>query len=195
LTTIIEETPQQLPLPDPDALPAWVRAALDSWDTSHATYWGLDILKAIYKELQTPYHLEKIEQKVFRRLKILARVWQKANFRTYITSFEQQILDAEIEALRKPYSTRLYVYERQVYDGEGDYYRVTEESYQHDTDFIVRHIQRKLGSYGVIMGNHQILHTLHSISAVLDACDKMDIKVEIVQSHQRVLQYRLRKAG
>lgn len=173
----------QLPLPNPDTIPAWVHAALDRWDTSRATYLGLEVLKHQYPELQSAYE-NPMERDVFRKLRVLAISWQNVGYRTYITSFEKMLLDIEIKALRNPLSTRR--------SDTGNYL---------DLDWILNFMQRELGGYsggkqrrrqtGIAMGKRHILATLDGISAVYMCCETMGIEVKIVSSHKETLQVSL----
>lgn len=174
------ELPLQLPLPNPDTIPAWVHAALDRWDTRKVTYLGFEVLKQQYAELQSSYD-NPMERDVFRKLRILAISWQGVNFRTYITSFEKMLLNAEIKALGQPMSTR-----------RGDLGNQT------DMDFILEFIQKELGGYGggkrrkqgtgIVMGKRHILATLDGISAVYMACETLGVDVKIESSQREILQ-------
>ena len=170
--TIVEK-PQpdviQIPLPDPATIPAWVHMALDRWDTSHATYYGYDILRQIYPELHSSYD-NPLERQVYRKLRVLALCWQRAGYRTYITSFEKQILDAEIKALENPLSSR-----------RGDM------GIQLDMEWILSFIQSRLGSYRVAMGKRHILATLDGISAIYTVCETMGIEVKMESSERTPL--------
>ncbi len=177
----------QLPLPNPDELPAWVQMALGRHEIGKSVYIGYNALKELYAVLQQSYS-SRIETEVFKKLRVQALAWQQANYRTYITAFEKQILDAEIIALEKPYATKRYEYQRQVLSIHGEYEWVTEESWQHDTDWIISFIQKRLGSYGVIMGKHQILQTLTSVSAVYYACELIGVTTVIMASHREYIE-------
>jgi hypothetical protein len=177
----------QLSLPDPVQIPAWVRAALDRWDTKRATYRGLEVLKQQYPELQSSYD-NPMERDVFRKLRVLAISWQNVNYRTYITSFEKMLLDIEIKALKNPLSTRR--------SDTGNYL---------DLDWILDFMQRELGGYGsgkrgkrqtgIVMGKRHILATLDGISAIYMVCETMGIEVKVVSSHKVTLQEALRKSA
>lgn len=189
------EPPQQMPLPDPDELPAWVHAALDKWDTSNATYIGLRVLRENYAALRKPHALEQVENMAFSHLRHLATLWQFANFRTYVTSFELQVLEAEKEALQKPFALKRYTYQTMCRDGNGDVYWIDEEHWQHDRKWIVGFIQKRLGRYGAIMGEHQIQNTLNKLDAIYEVCESLEIEVRVYESHIQPLQQRLRKAS
>jgi hypothetical protein len=175
-----EDTPLQIPLPNPDTIPAWVHAALDRWDTSRATYLGLEVLRQQYPLLQSSYD-NPMERDVFRKLRVLALSWQSVNYRTYITSFEKMLLDAEIKALRNPLSTRR--------SDTGNY---------PDIDWILNFIQNEIGGYsggkqrkrqaGIIMGKRHILATLDGISAIYTICETMGVQVQIMASFKEQLQ-------
>jgi len=181
--TIVEK-PQpdiiQIPLPDPATIPAWVHAALDRWETSRATYLGLEVLKMQYPLLQSSYE-NPMERDVFRKLRCLAISWQNVNYRTYITSFEKMLLDLEIKALKNPLSTRR--------SDTGNYL---------DMDWILDFIQKELGGYGagkrgkrqvgIAMGKRHILATLDGISAIYMVCETMGIAVKIASSDRATLQ-------
>jgi hypothetical protein len=177
---ILSELPIQIPLPDPATIPAWVHAALDRWDTSRATYLGLEVLRQQYPLLQSSYD-NPMERDVFRKLRVLALSWQRANYRTYITSFEKMLLDAEIKALRNPLSTRR--------SDTGNY---------PDIDWILDFIQKEIGGYsggkqrkrqaGIIMGKRHILATLDGISAIYTVCDTMGVQVQILSNYNEQLQ-------
>ena len=188
-----EETPIQIPLPDPATIPPWIHAALDRWDTSRAVYLGYDVLKQMYSELQASE--SQLERNTLRKLRVLAHLWQYTNYRTYITSFEQQILQAEIKALQHPYALKRAMVEYLERDKHGDWCIVEVEEYRHDVDWIVHFIQKRLGSFGVIMGIQQILRTLDSISSVYTICDNIGIDVEIVLNQRATLQKELRKVS
>lgn len=185
---------QQLPLPDPEKIPAWVHLQFERYETRNAVFIGYEALKQLYPLLQAAHHLEAIEREAFKRMRFFAYIWQSANYRTYITAFEKQVLEAEIEALEKPYATRHVRVERRVLVGDAWRTELVDE-YPHDVDWIVQFIQRKLGSFGAIMGKHQILHTLSAIDSVMYACDILGVPVRTVAHRRQVLQHTLRRAA
>jgi hypothetical protein len=185
---------QQLPLPNPDALPAWVHAALDEWHTSRALFRGLDVLKQQYEDLNKPHHLEQIERQAFKRLYWLACIWQSANFRTFITSFEQDLLKAEIDVIHgNPLATRLMRDEYTIANPDGSNHRVIDEYHVLDWPYIIPKIQKRLGSWGVIMGYHQIRAMLETIDAIYYVCDQLELDVQAVSNQK--LHHTLRKAA
>jgi hypothetical protein len=192
---IIEDRPEQFSLPDPDTLPAWVHAALDRWDTSHATYMGLHVLKYQNPELEKAHGLERIENMAFKHLRYLASLWQYANFRTYVTSFEMQVLEAELAALKMPFALKRYVHQTMCRDSNGDPYWIHEETWQHDKAYIINFIQHRLGTYGAIMGRQQIKHTLEKLDAIYTVCEALGVEVQIYQSNQRVLRKKLQRTS
>jgi hypothetical protein len=174
----------QLPLPAPESIPAWVHAALDRWDTSRATYLGLEVLRQQYPLLQSSYD-NPMERDVFRKLRVLALSWQRANYRTYITSFEKMLLDIEIKALRNPLSTRR--------SDTGNYL---------DLDWILDFMQKELGGFNagkrgkrhskIMMGKRHILATLDGISAIYMICETMGLEVKVLSNYQETLRTGLR---
>lgn len=201
----------QLPLPDPAQIPAWVHAALDRWDTSHATYIGLQVTTRQYAELnEVSPRTRRVERKAFRRLRWLATMWQFANFRTFLTSFEMRLLELELEALQKPYAMKLYVHKYTVQDKDGSYHQVCEDTYQHDVDWIANYIQQRMkNEYHYIVGAQYVKHSLKAVSSILEVCAEMDMPVgyienmrqhyqaqlEIVPRKRRRLQTALQKAS
>ena len=173
-----EDTPLQIPLPAPESIPAWVHAALDRWDTSHATYIGLQVTNAQYPELADVSDMNrKVERAAYSRLRRLATLWQFANYRTFLTSFEMWIMKLELEALEKPYALKRYTHEHVVRDKDGSFYRVTQDTWNHDVNWIAEYIQKRVGAGGYAMGVQQIKYTLKAISHILEVCDELEIHV------------------
>jgi hypothetical protein len=209
-----DDTPLQIPLPNPDDLPAWVHAALDRYDTSYATYIGLAALMEASRDkcpeiASVSQRTRRVERMAFHRLRWLAITWQSANYRTFLTSFEMRVMELELEALQKPYAMKLYTHEHIVKEKDGSSYRVTQDDYQHDVEWIAGYIQKQLGAERYVMDIQYIKSTLQTVSNILEVCNALDTpvgyidnmrqwhqsRIEALPQKRRKLQNRLQRAS
>lgn len=170
-----ELSPIQLPLPETDHLPVWVKAALDTLDWRGACFKGFNVLlnHGSIPALAS-FHTQHwwTEREVFNNLRMLALAWQMVNFRNHLTELETLLLDTEQRVLRRP----------MVMHRNRDAI---------DYDYLLTEIQQELYRAHIVMGIQQIRDMLERISLVLSICDVLDIPVE----RRRTLQFVLRKVA
>jgi hypothetical protein len=175
---------EQRPLPDPDALPAWVKQALSEYTTqSGVLYLGYDTVMRDYEELwNSSSNLEKM---TLRKLRKLAMLWQRSNYRTYVTQLEKQLLEFERDALTHPYATRKQAVQVRELNSYGEWITTDSMEDRLDMAFVLSHIQKRLASIRVSMGVQHIKHTLEAVTNIYLVCDLLGVSVATVQSHQQ----------
>lgn len=95
--------------------------------------------------------------------------WAKK--RSRITGFESEILAAEIQALKHPYSTYVGKQREYVRDKYGDITKQEVDVILHDEKWIIEYIQKLLGSTGLLLGAHQIHSILTDVSSAFFAAE------------------------
>lgn len=166
-----EFSPIQLPLPETDHLPEWVKAALDTLDWRGARLKGFNVLlnhgssPALAKFPTRHWWTEQI---VFDNMRALALAWQMVNFRTHLTELETYLLDIEQQVLRRPMAA----------------HRSRDTL---DYDYLFGEIERDLRRAHIVMGVQQIRDILNRVSMILSICEVLSIPVETRHTLHRVL--------
>lgn len=107
---------------------------------------------------------KQIEDKVIERE-------EHAIHRSRLTVFEKSIREAEIKALRHPYSTYRHTQRSRYQNSVGEWVWQEIEVIKHNTGWIIEFIQKELGSKGLIIGYHQVRDIVGTISNVFHAAD------------------------
>ena len=156
----------QQPLPETSHIPAWVYAALDAHRYDPAIKPGLHGMLSHYPILANS--ITDVEHTVFYRLRDLALAWQRANFRTFLTDLELQVMQIEQEVMKLPHASR----------------ETGQDERKVNSAFVIEQIQQRLARQQrhnktmVIMNKAQIRAVLDSIDCILTIAEYAGCPVE-----------------